>query len=139
RVDNDPVANDRHLAAAHDTRGQQAELVDLAVDDERMARVMAALKAHDHIGALGQPVNNLALALVTPLGTNHRHVSHNNLSLKIVVNQESFVTPSGVRYCPHWSRRASAAISVSAARPATVFHPSCRSLSAALRSKPNGT
>ncbi|MNE47410.1 hypothetical protein D3C80_1418190 [compost metagenome] len=73
------VADDRGLALHH-ARRQQRQLVDLAVDDQRMARVMAALEPDDHVGAIGQPVHNLALALVAPLGADHCDVSQDRFS-----------------------------------------------------------
>ncbi len=123
-IDDNAIADDRHLAAPHNARGQQAQFIDLTINDESVARVMPPLKTHNNIRALGQPVNDLALALVTPLGTNYRNVRHFYSVLECVLNQESFLTPSGARYCPHRSRPASASTSFSGARPATVFHPS---------------
>ena len=43
-----------------------------------MARVVAALKPHDDIGALRQPIHDLAFALVAPLGTDHDNVRHSH-------------------------------------------------------------
>ena len=62
--------------------GQQRQLVGGAVDDQGVAGIVAALKAHDDIGALRQPVDDLALAFVAPLGADDYHVSQ----LKILVN-----------------------------------------------------
>jgi hypothetical protein len=76
RVDDDAVAHDRELAAPHHARGQERQLVGLAVDDERVARVVAALKAHHDVGPLAQPVDDLALALVAPLRADDRYVRH---------------------------------------------------------------
>ena len=39
----------------------------LAIDDQRVAGVVAALEAHDGADFLGQQVDDLALALVAPL------------------------------------------------------------------------
>ena len=39
-----------------------------AADDERVPGVVAALEAHDALRVLGQPVDDLALAFVAPLG-----------------------------------------------------------------------
>ncbi len=61
---------------AHHARGQQRQLVGVAVDDQRVAGIVAALEAHDDVGALGQPVDDLALALVAPLGADHDDVGH---------------------------------------------------------------
>ena len=52
------------------------QLVDLAADDERVARVVPALEAGDHVGAFGQPIDDLALAFVAPLGAHDDHVCH---------------------------------------------------------------
>jgi hypothetical protein len=41
-----------------------------------VAGVVAALEAHDNVGALRQPVDDLAFALVAPLGADHHHVRH---------------------------------------------------------------
>ena len=56
--------------------GQQRELVGLVADDERVAGVVAALEADDHVGAARQPVDDLALAFVAPLGADDGDVSH---------------------------------------------------------------
>ena len=60
--------------AADDARGQQRQLVGLVADDERVAGIVAALEAHDDVGAAGQPVDDLALALVAPLAADHGDV-----------------------------------------------------------------
>jgi hypothetical protein len=39
-----------------------------------MAGVMSALEAHDALGVIGQPVDDLAFAFVTPLGADHHHI-----------------------------------------------------------------
>ena len=78
-IDDDAVADDRDFLRPHDARGQQAELELDAVDDERMTGVMAALEAHDDIGALRQPVDDLAFALIAPLGADHRDIRHDRL------------------------------------------------------------
>ena len=46
----------------------------LAVDHQRVAGVVAALEAHDRGDALGQQVDDLALALVAPLGADDDEV-----------------------------------------------------------------
>ncbi len=50
RIDDDAIADDRQLAGPHDARGQQRQLIGHAVDDQRMAGIVAALKPHHHIG-----------------------------------------------------------------------------------------
>ena len=76
RIEHDAVADDRELARAHDARRQERELVGLGADDEGVAGVVAALEAHDDVGLVGQPVDDLALALVAPLGANDHDVRH---------------------------------------------------------------
>ncbi len=51
----------------------------LAVDDQRVARVVAALEAHHQVGAARQPVDDLALALVAPLGADQHRGRHRYL------------------------------------------------------------
>ncbi len=79
RVEHDAVADDAELAGAHDARGQQRQLVDLAVDDQRVAGVVPALEAHDDVRPLAQPVDDLALALVAPLCADDHDVTHPGL------------------------------------------------------------
>ncbi len=47
----------------------------LAVDDERVARVVAALEPDDGLSALGQEVHDRALTLIAPLGADDYNVS----------------------------------------------------------------
>jgi hypothetical protein len=52
------------------------QLVGFAVNHQRMARIVPALEPDNDIGAAGQPVDNLALTLVTPLGPDNSHIRH---------------------------------------------------------------
>ena len=45
-----------------------------APNHQGVARVVAALKPHHVLRGFGEPVHQLALALVTPLGAHHHHV-----------------------------------------------------------------
>ena len=76
RIDDDAIADDRELARAARPRRQKAQLVADAVDDKGMAGVVAALEAHDDVGALRQPVDDLALAFVAPLRSDDDHIRH---------------------------------------------------------------
>ena len=82
RIDHHAVADDGELAPAHHARGQQRQLVGRAVDHQRMAGIVAALEADDDVGLFGQPVDDLALALVAPLGPDHYHIRHQRSSLR---------------------------------------------------------
>ena len=76
RIEHHAVADDRQLARPHDARRQQRELVDDAVDDERMAGIVPTLEAHDDIRLARQPIDDLALALVAPLRADDHHIRH---------------------------------------------------------------
>ena len=76
RVEDHTVADDRELAAAHHAGRQQRQLVDLAIDHQRVAGIVAALETHHDIGALGQPVDDLAFALIAPLRADDHHIGH---------------------------------------------------------------
>jgi hypothetical protein len=59
---------DHARLAAQDPRRDVADLVRLAVGDDRVARVRAAVVAADEVGVLGEQVDDLALAFVSPTG-----------------------------------------------------------------------
>ncbi len=76
RIEHHAVADHGQLRRPQHARRQQGQLVGLAIDDERMAGIVAALEAHDDIGLLRQPVDDLALPLVTPLGADDDNIGH---------------------------------------------------------------
>src|SRR5207302_8337588 len=76
RINDDAVADHRELAGSNDAGRQQRKFKRRAVDDERVAGIVAALEAHDDVGLLGQPIDDFAFALVAPLGTDHHDVRH---------------------------------------------------------------
>jgi hypothetical protein len=45
------------------------------IDDQGVACVVAALKAHHTSGGFGQPIDQFAFAFVTPLGADHDDVT----------------------------------------------------------------
>ncbi len=109
-VQHNAIADDRHLALTHDPRGQQRQLIDLIADDQRVAGVMTALKARDHIGAFRQPVNDLALAFVAPLRADDHHIGHIG-SLPAVMNAANGIMAQAlggkrIRACPRFGQRA---------------------------------
>ena len=61
------VADEAAHVLVQDAGGNQREDGLAPVDDERVARVVAALEASDGGGALGQQIDDLALALIAPL------------------------------------------------------------------------
>ena len=80
RIEHHAVADDRQLSRPHHAGGQQRQLVGGAVDDQRVAGIVAALEADDDVGLLRQPIDDLALALVAPLGADHDNICHEELS-----------------------------------------------------------
>ena len=67
-------------AGAHDAAGDQVQRRLDAIDDQRVASVVAALEADHALGAFGQPVHQLALAFVTPLGSHDHDIAASHLS-----------------------------------------------------------
>ena len=76
RIDHHAVADDGELTPAHHAGGQQRQLEGFAVDHQRVAGIVAALEAHDDVGLLGQPVDDLAFAFVAPLGPDYHNIRH---------------------------------------------------------------
>src|SRR5262249_40608245 len=75
-IDDNAIADDRQFSRADDPGRQEAQLVLNVANDERVSGIGAALKAHNDVGALRQPIDDLALALVAPLGADHRDIAH---------------------------------------------------------------
>ncbi len=59
-----------------DAGWEQRQLVGLALDNEGVPSVVAALKPHHHVRPACQPIDNLTLAFVTPLGADDGDVRH---------------------------------------------------------------
>ena len=58
-----------------DARRDQTQNRLRSVDDKRMAGIMAAIETHDAVGLLREPVDDLALAFVTPLSAHNHNIS----------------------------------------------------------------
>ena len=81
--DHDPVADHAGAPGGEDPAGQQVGRELLAVDDDRVARVVAAAGADHEVDGVGtrlvlggQQVGRLALALVAPLGSEDHDRGH---------------------------------------------------------------
>jgi hypothetical protein len=74
-VEHHAIADDRQCPA-HNARRQQGQLIGLITDHQRMAGIMPALKTDDDISLAGEPVDDLALALIAPLRANHCNIGH---------------------------------------------------------------
>ncbi len=71
RVDHDAVPDHRRDVRIEDARRHEVQLQDLVALDHGVARVVAALVAHDHRNLLGQEVGRLAFSFVAPLQPDH--------------------------------------------------------------------
>ena len=76
RIDHQAVADDGLLAGPQNAARDQLEDEFLFADEDRVAGVVAALIARHDIEALGEEIDNLPLALVSPLGAQDDYVSH---------------------------------------------------------------
>ena len=81
RIDDHAVADDAGDAGMQDAGRNQVQDELLAVDVDGVARVVAALVARHDGEARRQQVDNLALALIAPLGAQHRDVHDASVAL----------------------------------------------------------
>src|SRR5205085_7043441 len=112
RVDDAAVADDARLAEDDPAR-DLADLERLAIRDDGMARVRAALVAADEIRVLGEQVDDLALALVAPLRTHDDSGRHGDRRFCLIGRRAGLATAStrhaapepGHPGCPRAGRR----------------------------------
>ncbi len=76
RIDRDSSPDHVHFPRVQDPRGHEVEDVLLSADHHGVSGVRSALVAHDVVGFLRQQVDELALALVAPLGTENAEGGH---------------------------------------------------------------
>ena len=121
RVQHHAVADHAGLLRVEDARRDQVELELLALADDRVAGVVAALEAHDHLGPLRKQVGDLSLPLVAPLGADYDHARHERW---IVTGS----TPPTARAWTRWSgpKSGSGSPQISTRRE-TVREPICSS------------
>jgi hypothetical protein len=133
RIDDHSVADDRQLARPDHPRGKKAQFVLDIADHQRVAGIVAALKAHDDIGPLREPVDDLALAFIAPLRADHGDIAH---------LAAPYPSATGLPFSRMWlhrRRRAAARLSPAGSSMAIVTQPVPRSLRAAARSAPYGS
>jgi hypothetical protein len=68
------VADQALHAVAQDAGGNQVQHRLLAADHQRVAGVVPTLETHHDPAAIGQQVDDLALALIAPLAADHDNV-----------------------------------------------------------------
>ena len=82
------IADIAFHAWAHDAAGDEVQRGFLAVDDEGVACVVAALEAHHALRQFGQPIDQFALAFVAPLRADDNNIfsarsgAHNSSQFK---------------------------------------------------------
>ena len=82
-VERHAVAENVHHALAEDAAGQQVQGELALIVHDGVARVAAALIAHDHVEMVGEVVDHAALALVAPVDAYDRTIRHDNSLLNI--------------------------------------------------------
>ena len=85
-IEHHAIADHRHFSTAHDTRGQQAQLVGDIVDNQRVPGIVAALEAGDDVRPFRQPIDDLAFSFIAPLGADYRYVGHSGFISVFAVN-----------------------------------------------------
>ena len=76
RVDDDAVADDGGDVRAEDAGRQERELEGLAVADDGVAGVGAAVVADDEVELVAEQIDDLALGLVAPLQADDARAGH---------------------------------------------------------------
>ena len=82
-IEDDAIADDRQFPRPNNAGRKQRKFVSLAVDHERMAGVMAALETHHDVGADRQPIDDLALSFVAPLGADNDNIGQRRLLFRL--------------------------------------------------------
>ena len=70
------IADHAHLVRAEDAAGNQVQDVLVLAHEDRVARVVATLRADHYLRLLGQHVDDLTFAFVAPLSADQNHVCH---------------------------------------------------------------
>jgi len=78
-VDHHPVTDEAGFVGMKDPRGDEVKDMFLVIDHERVAGVVAALKTHHTVSLFREEIDHLALALISPLGTDNNNVRHDQV------------------------------------------------------------
>src|ERR1700722_13389586 len=82
-IEDDAVADNRQFSRPNNAGRKQCKFVSLAVDHESMAGVVAALEPHNDVGADRQPIDDLALSFVAPLGADNDNIGQRRLLFRL--------------------------------------------------------
>jgi hypothetical protein len=69
-----------------------------------VARIVAALKAGNDIGPLGQPIHDLAFAFVAPLRADNHHICHSISPLRNPTGVYIAAPPKAKPQKQHWTQ-----------------------------------
>ena len=98
KMDHDPIADNAGHAGMQNARRDQVQNRLLTIDNQGVAGVVAALKAHHSLCLLSQQVHDLALAFVTPLSADdHYALAHDQVPLR---TNTSNTTPASMLASP---------------------------------------
>ena len=75
-IDDDAMADDAGGLRVQDAARDEVKAVLLAARDHGVAGVVAALGANDHVHGVGEQVDDLALAFITPLAADQNRDAH---------------------------------------------------------------
>jgi hypothetical protein len=82
RIDHHAVSDHAQRVLLENSRRDQVKLPGIAVADDRVAGVVATLKADHRVRPLGKEVGYLTLAFVAPLGADEDYSWHDRLSVR---------------------------------------------------------
>jgi len=71
RIDDHAMSHDSCNVWAGDAGRHLVQLEYRIADLDRVAGIVSSLKAHNHVGALGQMIDDLAFSFIAPLGTDN--------------------------------------------------------------------
>ena len=74
RAKYDAVAEVASHRRVHDSGGNQTQHGLMTINHQCMTGIVAAVKTHHTVNALGEPVDDLAFAFVAPLSANHDNI-----------------------------------------------------------------
>ena len=76
RIDDRTITDHADLVLTQNARGDEVENILLAFNVHCMTGVIAALRANNHVGFLGQDVDDFAFAFIAPLGAHQYRIGH---------------------------------------------------------------
>ena len=95
-IDDDPASEQAEGIGIEDARGDELELIDLTIAFNRVAGIVPTLRTHNHLGAGGKDINDLAFSLIAPLNPDNYFSRHVKNLLSILVKKIQSVKNAGL-------------------------------------------